>query len=218
MRFLSPHDYLHWPRFAKNICFAYNSVDHESLGLIFSFEMDPPKLPFAPPDPTLQILDHDDSPDLGPSPSPADFVAALRTSVLTFHRFALTHKTFMATTTMERLNKFGTPTHFHLDDRVKIYVPPTHAQLQRTGRRSNHIVAWRGPCRITKILSDSAYEMVEECSKRTFQRTIVNIRPFRATKSHHHRITTSSRLHNLFLARLSLSATPPTLNSTWRKS
>jgi hypothetical protein len=157
----------------------------------------PPKLPFAPPDPTLQILDHDDSPDLGPSPSPADFVAALRTSVLAFHRFASTHKTFMANTTMERLNKFGTPAHFHLDDRVKIYVPPTHAQIQRTGRRSNHIVAWRGPCRITKVLSDTAYEMVEECSKRTFQRTIVNIRPFRATKDPpppHHDLLSSAQL------------------------
>ena len=50
MRFLSPHDYLNWPRFAQRICFAYNSVDHESIGPISPFEMDhgtPPKLPFA---------------------------------------------------------------------------------------------------------------------------------------------------------------------------
>jgi hypothetical protein len=156
-----------------------------------------PKLPFAPPDPTLQIPDQDESPNIGPSPSPEAFIAALRTSVDTFHRFAATHKTFMAKTAMERLNKFGTPTHFHIDDRVKIYVPPTHAQIQRTGRRSNHIVAWRGLCRITKILSDSAYEMVEECSKRTFQRTIVNIRPFRATKDPpppHHDLLSSAQL------------------------
>jgi len=200
MRFLSPADYLNWPRFAQRISFAYNSVGHESIGLITPFEMDhgtPPKLPFAPPDPTLQIPDQDDSPDIGPSPSPEAFIAALRTSVDAFHRFAASHKTFMATTTMERLNKFGTPTHFHIDDRVKIYVPPTHAQIQRTGRRSNHIVAWRGPCRITKILSDSAYEMVEECSKRTFQRTIINIRPFRATKDPpppHHDLLSSAQI------------------------
>jgi hypothetical protein len=121
------------------------------------------------------IPDHDESPDLGPSPSPEEFIAARRTSVLAFHRFVMTHKTFIAQTTQERLNQFGTPAHFLIDDRVKIYVPPTHAQILRTGRRSNHIVAWRGPCRITKILSDTSYEMVEECSKRTFQRTIVNI-------------------------------------------
>ena len=84
----------------------------------------------------------------------------------------------MQRTTQDRLNQHGTPTSFQLNDRVKIYVPPTHAQLLRTGRRAKHIVAWRGPCRITVILSPVTYEMVEECSNRSFQRTLVNIRPF----------------------------------------
>jgi hypothetical protein len=200
MRFLSPSDYLNWPRFAQRICFAHNSVSHESLGSLLPFEMDhgaPPNLPFAPPDPALQFPDQDESPDLGPAPSPDAFVDALRTSVLAFHRFALSHKTFMAKTTQERLNKLGTPAHFALDDRVKIYMPPTHAQMLRTGRRSNHIVAWRGPCRITKILSTSTYEMEEECSKRVFQRSIINIRPFRATNNPpppHHDLLSSAQL------------------------
>ncbi len=34
MRFLSPSDYPNWLRFAKRICFAYNSDSHESIGLI----------------------------------------------------------------------------------------------------------------------------------------------------------------------------------------
>jgi hypothetical protein len=200
MRFLSPFDYLNWPRFAQRICFAHNSVSHESLGSLLPFEMDhgsPPTLPFAPPDPALQFPDQDDSVALGPAHSPDAFVDALRTSVLAFHRFALAHKTFMATTTQERLNKYGTPAHFKVDDRVKIYVPPTHAQIQRTGRLSNHIVAWRGPCRITRILSDTAYEMMEECSKRVFQRTIINIRPFRATNNPsppHHDLLSSAQI------------------------
>jgi hypothetical protein len=140
MRFLSPSDYLNWPRFAQRICFAYNSVSHDSIGLISPFEMDhgaPPQLPFAPPDPLLTIPDLDESPDPAHSPSPDEFIAALRTSVQAFHRFAMTHKTFIVQTTQDRLNKFGNPTHFVIDDRVKIYVPPTHAQIQRTGRRSN---------------------------------------------------------------------------------
>ncbi len=124
MRFLFPSDYLNWPRFAQRIFFAYNSVAHDSLGLI-SYHGAPPNLPFAPPDPTLQIPDQDESPDIGPSPSPEAFIAASRTSVAAFHRFAATHKHFIAKTTQERLNKYGTPTHFHLGDRVKIYVPPT---------------------------------------------------------------------------------------------
>jgi hypothetical protein len=89
----------------------------------------------------------------------------------------------MQKTTQERLNQQGNPTSFQLNDRVKIYVPPTNAQLLRTGRRAKHIVAWRGPCRITQVLSPVTYEMVEECSNRTFQRTLVNIRPFRAPRT-----------------------------------
>jgi transposase InsO family protein len=201
MKFLSPSDYLQWPRFAQRICFAHNSVPHETLGSLSPFEMDhgaPAQLPFAPPDPAVRIPDHDDSPEISPKPSPAEFIAALQTSVQAFHRFAATHKTFLAKTTEERLNKHGIPAIFSLNDRVKIYVPPTHAQIQRTGRRSNHIVAWRGPCRVSKLLSLSSYEVIEECSGRTFQRTVINMRPFRASKDPpppHHDLLSQAALH-----------------------
>jgi hypothetical protein len=202
MRYLSPSQYLNWPLYAQRIVFAYNSVPHDSIGHISPFEMDfasPAKSPFSPADPDITFPDLEDPPDLPPTHiSPDAFIQALRVSVQAFHAFAASHKTFMATTTQERLNKFGTPHTFSINDRVKIYVPPTHAQLIRTGRRSNHIVAWRGPCRITKILSPSSYEMEEECSGRTFQRTIINTRPFRASKNPpppHHDLISTAALH-----------------------
>ncbi len=187
MRYLTPSQYATWPLFAQRICFAYNSVSHDSIAQLSPFEMDfaaPPKSPFGPPDPALFLLDQEDSPDFEPgSPvSPEAFIAALRTSVHAFHALAAAHKLFLAQTTEERLNLHGIPKTFALHDRVKIYVPPTHAQMLRTNRRSNHIVAWRGPCTITRILSPSSYEMVEDCSGRKFQRTIINTRPFRASK------------------------------------
>jgi hypothetical protein len=201
MRYLSPSQYLHWPLYAQRIVFAYNSVPHESLGNLSPFEMDfasPARSPFGPPDPDLSFPDLEDPPATDSSPvSPEVFIEALRISVHAFHAFAATHKIFMAKTTQERFNKFGTPYTFSLNDRVKIYVPPTHAQLLHTGRRSNHIVAWRGPCRITTILSPSSYEMEEESSGRTFQRTIINTRPFRASKNPpapHHDLVSSAAL------------------------
>jgi hypothetical protein len=202
MRYLSPSQYLNWPCYAQRIVFAYNSVPHESLGHISPNEMDfasPLTSPFGPPDPNLTFPDLEDPPqsDLHPV-SPETFVDALRVSVQAFQAFAASHKTFMATTTQDRLNKHGTPKFFALNDRVKIYVPPTHAQLLRTGRRSNHIVSWRGPCRITKILSPSSYEMEEECSGRKFQRSIINTRPFRASKNPpppHHDLVSHAALH-----------------------
>jgi hypothetical protein len=202
MRYLSPSQYTQWPKFAQRICFAYNSVPHESIGQLSPFEMDfaaPPQSPFGPPNPTIDVPDNTDPPNHDPSQvSPDEFAAALRTSMHAFHSFAAAHKTYMATTTEERLNKHGTPKMFALNDRVKIYVPPTHAQILRTGRKSNHIVAWRGPCTITRVLSASSYEMEEECSGRKFQRTIINIRPFRATKNPpppHHDLIAVAALH-----------------------
>jgi hypothetical protein len=209
MRYLSPAQYSVWPTYAQRICFAYNSVAHDSLAQLSPFEMDfacPPTSPFGPPDPALDLSDQSDPPNFDPtSPvSPVEFAAALRISMQAFHAMAAAHKSFLAKTTEERLNKHGTPTTFALNDRVKIYVPPTHAQILRTGRRSNHIVAWRGPCKITRLLSPTSYEVEEEGSGRTFQRTIINIRPFRATKTppppHHDLVSSAALLPSTIIA------------------
>ncbi len=181
MRYLSPSQYANWPVYAQRIAFAYNSVPHDTLGLISPFEMDfgsPTKSPFG-----FTYLHPDENPSTAADPvSPTEFAEALRISVQAFHTMAATHKAFMAKTTTERLNQHGIPHTFKLNDRVKIYVPPTHAQILRTGRRTNHIVAWRGSCRITRILSPTTYEMEEDGSGLKFQRPIVNSRQFRATK------------------------------------
>jgi hypothetical protein len=112
----------------------------------------PPVSPFFPAITTLPYPDDDAPRDDPPSlVSPAAYADALRTSAAAFHRFAASHHTYVQKTTADRLNKHGIPAHFVLGDRIKIYMPPTHAQLQRTGRRAQHIVTWRGPCIITEI-------------------------------------------------------------------
>ena len=137
MRYLSPSQYSHWPAYAQRICYAYNSVPHDSIAHLSPFEMDfasPPTSPFGPPDPAI-LLQPNDQLHAPSSVSPAEFAAALRVSVQAFHALAASHKTFLATTTEERLNRHGTPTTFALQDKVKIYVPPTHAQILHTGRK-----------------------------------------------------------------------------------
>jgi hypothetical protein len=208
MKFLSPADYLVWPSFAQRICFAYNSVPHDSIAAVSPFEMDfgtAPVSAFAPPTPdsTPDLPDHvfdDSQQDLPHNThvSPALAAAAIQTSVAAFHRYARSHHDYLQRTTAERLNQQGTPTTFQLGQRVKIYMPPTHAQLERTGRRAKHIVAWRGPCRITQLLSPTAYQMQEECSNRFFERTLVNIRPYIASRTPpppHHDMLSSSPLN-----------------------
>ncbi len=187
MKLLSPAEYLTWPSFSQRICFAHNSVSHKSLGGPCPFAMDfgsPPVSPFFPAITALPHPDDDAPREDPPSPvSPVAYADALRTSTAAFHRFASSHHTYVQATTAKRLNEHGIPAHFALADRVKIYMPPTHAQIQRTGRGAQHIVAWRGPCVITDILSASTYRVQEECSKRFFARSIINMRPFRATSA-----------------------------------
>jgi transposase InsO family protein len=224
MKFLSPSEYLVWPSFAQRICFAYNAVPHESLASVAPFEMDfgsPPVSAFAPPDPdpndALSASDFDDSRQhLPPTKhlSPAIAVAAIQTSVAAFHRYARTHAAYLQDTTAERLNQQGNPTSFLLNERVKIYMPPTHAQLERTGRRAKHIVSWRGPCRITAILSPVTYQMQEECSNRYFERTLVNIRPYLASRSPpppHHDMLSAAPLGPGTLIAIRRTSDPTTL-------
>jgi hypothetical protein len=185
IRFLSPTQYLQWPLYAQRICYAYNATPHASLGNISPNEMDsslPVTSPFAPPAPPLHFpLDVPATTAL--PPTALEFVAALRITMIAFHEFARTHLLYTQQTTTDRLNLYGIPATFQLEDKAKIYVPPTHVQMKKTRRRAKHIIAWRGSCTISPIISRSAYEMTEDCSGRTFARTLCNIRPYSASRA-----------------------------------
>jgi len=196
MRLLPPTMYQDWSTYAQRICWAYNSVPQDNLGGTCPFELDhgtPPNSPFAPNPALLPTLLADDLDD--EIADQDDFAENLAVSTAAFIRLAHAHRTFMQQTTRERLDKHGVPATFAVGDKVKIYVPPTQTQLDATGRRAKHIVAWRGPCTITEVLTPphQGYKMVEDRSNRTFARTIVNIRPYRATRdapqAHHDPLT-----------------------------
>ena len=63
---------------------------------------------------------------------------------------------------------------------VKARFPPTKAELDVTGRRSNHVSAWRGPCRIDDRLSSTTYRLTQLDTERQFERAIINLLPWRA--------------------------------------
>ena len=186
MRILSPAMYERWPEFAQRIAFAYNTTPQEGLGEVSPYEVMfgiPPRSPFAldpstppPADLDAELVDREPG-------NPREFALALRESTAAFARLARAHQTYARQTTADRLNMQGmsTRTMFAEGDKVKIYVPPTAADIARTGRKSKHIVAWRGPCTVTKQISDTAYEMKEDSTGRTFRRTLVNLRPYRAS-------------------------------------
>jgi hypothetical protein len=110
-----------------------------------------------------------------------------------FHDFARSHLHYTQQTTADRLNLYGIPSVFSVGDKVKIYMPPTHAQMQNTGRKAKHIIAWRGPCTISRVLSESAYEMLEDCSSRLFARTFSFLSLVSISDSASHRSSETSR-------------------------
>ena len=88
---------------------------------------------------------------------------------------------FERKTTAERLNEAGRPHTFQVGDRVKVYVPPTHEQMLISGRRAKHLLAWRGPCEVIEKLSTTTFAMREISTSRRFERSLVNILPYKAS-------------------------------------
>jgi hypothetical protein len=93
------------------------------------------------------------------------------------------HSDYEKSTTADRLNLFGHPKSYTVGESVKIYVPPTHEQMLVSGRRAKHLLAWRGPCSIVEKLSATTYAMNENSTGRRFERAVLNILPYRASKA-----------------------------------
>ena len=188
VRILPPSHYRAWPTFAKQIAWAHNVTPKDALGGCSPYELQfgvPPRSPFDP-DPRVNPDAELPTRELA---NPADFASAISESAAAFHRLAKEHQQYARTATATILNQKGRPTTFSEGDRVQVYVPPTAADISRTGRPAKHITAWRGPCVVESRLSDTSYAAREEATGREFKRTIVNMRPYRPTTeappSHH---------------------------------
>ena len=182
MRLLPDSHYSQWPRFAHRIAFCYNTAIHSSLGNISPFEVFygvPAVNPYTTGPPTTDLD--------GPLPDVniddvKSFARAVQRSTAAFASLAKHHDEYVRLTTAERLNEHGNPRDYSVGDSVKIYVPPSHAQMQAHNRPAKHLTAWRGPCRIVEKLSATAYQVQEEVTNRMFQRTLINLRPYRAAE------------------------------------
>jgi len=183
MRILPDDLYLQWPSFTSRIVYAYNSAPHTSLGGISPFEIMhgvPARSPF---DVAVQAAILDAVLPTADLADPQAFADTIKVSVAAFTAHARHHSDYVRSTTADRLNTHGHATTYEVGDRVKIRVPPSHEQMLSTGRRSSHITAWRGPCTVTARLSTTGYSMTEDSSDRRFERTILNMLPYRATSA-----------------------------------
>jgi hypothetical protein len=96
---------------------------------------------------------------------------------------ARNHDQYLKNETAAALNEKGFPRTFIVGDKVKARFPPTQTELEATGRRSNHVSAWRGPCRVMDRLSSTTYKLVHLDTNREFKRSISNLLPWRAVSN-----------------------------------
>ncbi len=90
------------------------------------------------------------------------FAAAIKTSTAAFVQLAQNHDQYVKTETAELLNDKGFPRSFVIGALVKARFPmTTQAELELTGRRSNHVSSWRGPCRVEDRLSSTTYRITQ---------------------------------------------------------
>jgi hypothetical protein len=130
---------------------------------------------------TDQILLLPQPPDeVGDAENARLFALAVKTSVCAFVQFARNHDQYVKDETAALLNQKGSSRTFVIGAMVKARFPPTQAKLLATGRRSNHVSAWRGPCRVIDRWPSTTYRLVHVDSEREFERSISNLLPWKA--------------------------------------
>jgi hypothetical protein len=109
------------------------------------------------------------------------FALAVKTSTQAFVQLARNHDQYVCDETASLLNSSGHPRTFVIGDFVKARFPPTQAELVlASGRRSNHVSSWRGPCRVVERLSTTSYSIMQLDTRRTYERMIGNLLPWKA--------------------------------------
>jgi hypothetical protein len=181
---LSDEQYRQWPRYRASITFAYNTAPHQSLGGISPFEL---YYGMTARDTFSQILTTYTDDLVQPPTDEGDmqnarlFALAVRISTTSFVQLARNHDTYVKNETADLLNDRGFPRTFVLGALVKARFPPTKAELDITGRRSNHVSSWRGPCRVIARLSSTTYRIKQLDNLREYERSIANLLAWRAT-------------------------------------
>jgi hypothetical protein len=186
MRLLSDDQYVNWSKFRARICFAYHTAPHQSLGGITPYEL----YLGTPARDTFSAILNDSVDQLSQLPdeegdivNSRQFAAAVKTSTMAFVQTARNHDQYVKQETAAFLNSSGHPRTFIIGDLVKARFPPSQAELEISGRRSNHVFARREPCRILERLSPTSYSLLQLDTNRQYDCMIGNLLPWKATSA-----------------------------------
>ena len=106
-----------------------------------------------------------------------DGVAAMMTTAKAFEKQIQRLRSEAANTEAAR-NSRGSSRKYVEGDQVSFYIPPTEKEAHRMGRKPKHLPQYRGPATITKILSNTTYQLSH--NDRIYNRCFSELRPYRS--------------------------------------
>ena len=76
------------------------------------------------------------------------------------------------------LARKGSNVKYKVGDEVSIFLPPSEKEAKRAGRKAKHLLFFRGPAIITKILSNTTYKL--DYNDRVYFRCFQELRPYKS--------------------------------------
>ena len=86
----------------------------------------------------------------------------MRTTSKAFEEHLLQVRAAAALATAATANQRGRGKSYRKGDKVAFYIPPTAVEAAKAGRKDKHMLWWRGPTIITKVISKTTYEILYE--------------------------------------------------------
>ena len=107
-----------------------------------------------------------------------DGLAAMKETARAFVRHLRNVRQEAASRNAELLRK-GRAAKYKVGDEVSFFIPPSEKEAKRMGRKPKHLLQYRGPAIVVKVLSNTTYEL--EFDGRTYYRNYSELRPYKAS-------------------------------------
>ena len=101
-------------------------------------------------------------------------------SAKALNQIANQHKLLSAKEAADILNSKGTKYTYKVGDKVAFYYPPTQKEAKTRGRKVKHLLQFRGPAEIVKVLSSSNSAFRIKYNDKFYNRSVINLRPYKA--------------------------------------
>lgn len=166
-RVMSDKQYAHWQDFVSTIEAAWNSTTHSSINCT----------PFEASHGVKMRAGSEFFPVSSGEPQDMDgaTLTIIQKSAAAFNRAAKANDLYAKTQRAMKLNAAGRKVTYKVGDLVRIFFPPSAAEVKRAGRMTKHLCHYKGPLRIVQVIGNTGYKVVDIKTGMHYERTLPNI-------------------------------------------